>query len=144
LSLSLIVNVENQYRVAAAYQIADSLEEFGFKINLQILSFDEYSRRISAGEYDMYLGEVKLDGSMDISQFFTSGTPFSSGIDTNQRVATDYFKYRAGEITAAEYYETFVEYYPFIPIAFRTGYAVTSNDVTLNFERVPFSLYNGI
>ena len=144
LSLSLIVNIENQYRVAAAYQIADSLEECGFKIKIQILSFDEYSRRISSGEYDMYLGEIKLDGSMDISQFFTSGTPFSSGINTTQRFATEYFKYRAGEITAAEYYETFIEYYPFIPIAFRTGYAVTSNDVTLNFEKIPFSLYNGI
>lgn len=144
LSLSLIVNIENQYRVAAAYQIADSLEECGFKISIQILTFDEYNRRISSGDYDMYLGEVKLDGSMDISQFFTSGTAFSSGIDTTQRVVTEYFNYRAGDITSAEYYEIFVEYYPFIPVGFRTGYAVTSNDVTLNLERIPFSLYNGI
>lgn len=144
LSFSLIVNIENQYRVAAAYHIADSLEESGIKIRVQVLTFDEYSKRISSGDYDMYLGEIKLDGSMDISPFFTSGTSFSSGIDTTQRVATEYFKYRAGEITSAEYYATFVEFYPFIPVAFRTGYAVTSNDVALNFDQTPFSLYNGI
>lgn len=144
LSMSLIVNIENQYRVAAAYHIADSLEECGFLVSVQVLTFDEYNRRISAGEYDMYLGEVKLDGSMDISMFFAAGTVFSSGIDTTQRVATDYFRYRAGELTAAEYYSTFVEFYPFIPLAFRTGYAVTSADVTLNTEQMPFSLYNGI
>lgn len=144
LSMTLIVNIENKYRVATAYHIADSLKECGFSIQVQVLTFDEYSRRISSGEYDMYLGEIRLDSSMDISQFFTSGTPFSSGIDTTHRVATEYFKYRAGEITSAEYYSTFVDYYPFIPVAFRTGYTVTSSDVALTLDAVPFSLYNGI
>lgn len=144
LAFTLIVNKENRYRIAAAYNIADSLAESGFMIDVLVLTFEEYSQRIAAGNYDLYLGEVKLDGSMDISQFFIQGTPFSNGINKSEPAATDYFKYRAGEITADQYYSTFAEYYPFVPIAFRSGYTVTSNDVNLTLADMPFGLYGGI
>lgn len=144
LSLSLIVNKDNKYRVAAAYSIADSLAECGFLINVQSISFKEYKQRIEAGNYDMYLGEIKLDSTMDISQFFLEDSSLSAGINTNELVATEYFKYRAGEITSAEYYEIFAEYYPIVPVLFKRGYVVMSGDVTLNLKQMPYSLYNGI
>lgn len=145
LSFSLIVNRDNQFRVAAAYNIADSLAECGFLINVQVLSFADYSERISSGNYDMYLGEVKLDGSMDISRFFMDGTKFSAGINKSEKAATEYFRYRAGEISEKEYYEVFAEEYPFVPVAFRTGYTVLSEDIkTLDLKQMPFSLYGGI
>lgn len=145
LSLSLIVNKDNKFRVAAAYNIADSLKECGFLVNVQVLSFADYSQRITSGNYDMYVGEIKLDGSMDISRFFMDGTGFSAGINKSERAATEYFKYRAGELSAKEYYEIFADEYPFVPIAFRTGYAVLSHDIkTVNLKQMPFSFYNGI
>ncbi len=145
LSFSLIVNKDNQFRVAAAYNIADSLAECGFLINVQVLSFADYSQRISSGNYDMYLGEIKLDGSMDISQFFMEGTRLSAGINKSEKAATEYFKYRAGEISEKEYYDIFAEEYPFVPVAFRTGYAVLSDDIkTLSLKQMPFDLYSGI
>ncbi len=145
LSFSLIVNRDNQFRVAAAYNIADSLKECGFLINVQVLSFADYSERISSGNYDMYLGEVKLDGSMDISRFFIDGTKFSAGINKSEKAATEYFRYRAGEISEKEYYDIFAEEYPFVPVAFRTGYTVLSEDIkTLDLKQMPFNLYSGI
>lgn len=145
LSFSLIVNRDNKFRVAAAYNIADSLAECGFLINVQVLSFADYSERISSGNYDMYLGEIKLDGSMDISQFFMDGTRFSTGINKSEKAATEYFRYRAGEISEKEYYEIFAEEYPFVPVAFRTGYTVLSEDIkALDLKQMPFNLYSGI
>lgn len=144
LSFTLIVNKDNKYRVAAAYNIADSLAECGFLINVKALSFADYKERIASGNYDMYLGEVKLDASMDLSQFFLEGGTLSAGIDKTDRAATEYFNYRAGKITAEEYYKTFAEEYPFVPIVFRTGYVITSDDIKLNLKQMPFSLYNGI
>ena len=128
LSFSLIVNNDNRYRVAAAYGIADSLRESGINVRVDLLSFEDYSQRIAAGNYELYLGEIKLDGSMDISAFFKDGTAFSAGIDKTGRSATDYFRYRAGEITPAEYFAGFAEEFPFIPICFRQGFAVRSAD----------------
>ncbi len=144
LSLSLIVNKENRYRVAAAYSIADSLNECGFYITVRSLPFAEYEKYIQSGNYDMYLGEIRLDGTMDIAEFFQSESSVSAGVNLNERVATEYFKYRAGEISAEEYYDIFAEYYPFVPVAFRKGYAVVSKDVKLNLKQMPYSLYYGI
>ncbi len=144
LAMTLIVNKENKFRVAAAYSIADSLNECGFLITVQALPFEEYVARIESGAFDMYLGEVKLDYSMDIAQFFTEGKKLSSGINVKEKVATEYFKYRAGEITAVEYYKIFAENYPFVPIAFRKGYILTSGEIKLSLKEMPYSLYSGI
>lgn len=144
LSFTLIVNKDNKYRVAAAYSIADSLAECGFYITVKALSFADYKERITLGNYDMYLGEVKLDGSMDLSQFFLEGGALSAGINKTDRAATQYFNYRAGKITAEEYYKIFAEEYPFVPVVFRTGYVITSDDLKLNLKQMPFSLFNGI
>lgn len=144
LSFTLIVNKDNKYRVAAAYNIADSLTECGFYITVKALSFADYSERISSGNYDMYLGEVGLDGSLDLSQFFVEEGTLSAGINLTDRAATEYFNYRAGKITATQYYEIFAEEYPFVPVVFRTGYVVSSDDVTLNLKQMPQSLYSGI
>jgi peptide/nickel transport system substrate-binding protein len=144
LSLYLMVNKDNKFRVAAAYSIADSLNECGFLVKVQPVSYGEYKQRIESGNYDMYLGEVKLDNTMDISGFFREGNMLSSGINTNELVATEYFRYRAGEITAEEYYEIFIEYYPFIPVLFKKGFVATSDDVKLTLKQMPYNLYTGI
>ena len=144
LSFTLIVNKENKFRLAAAYNIADALNECGFLITVKPLPFEDYMAQIKAGTFDMYIGEVKLDYSMDVSGFFTEGNVLSAGIDVYEEVAKEYFKYRAGEITATTYYETFAEYYPFIPVVFRKGYVLTSNEIKLNLKGMPYSLYSGI
>ena len=143
LSFTLIVNNDNRYRVAAAYNIADSLKECGFLITVLPLSFADYNQRIASGNFDMYLSEIKLDSSMDISQFFGSGA-HGMGIDKTERVVTEYYKFRAGEITAQQYFEIFTEYYPFVPVCFRKGYAVFSGDIDPQTNQFPNNIYSGI
>lgn len=144
LSFDLIVNRDNKYRLAAAFYIADSLNKLGFYINVLPLSFTDYNQRISAGHYDMYLGEVKLDSSMDLSQFFLESGKLGAGIDKSGKVAKEYFRYRAGSITTEEYYEIFAEEYPFVPVLFRNGYVVTSGDIKADLSKNPFDLYNNL
>lgn len=144
LSLTLIVNEDNNYRVAAAYSIAESLEECGFGIKVITLPFEDYQQRIISGNYDLYLGEIALDGTFDLSSFFMSGSYLSKNTDTSAASATEYFRYRAGEISINEYYSAFIEDYPFIPICFRKGYIVNSIDANLNLLEMPFNLYAGL
>lgn len=144
LSFTLIVNNNNRYRLSAAYAVADNLNEIGFSVKVEPLPFEEYNARIAAGNFDMYLGEIKLDGSMDIGVFFKDDTPFGKGVDKTERAAAEYARYRSGEISATEYYGIFAEFYPFVPICFRTGYVVNSSDVSLDLSRAPYSLYYNI
>lgn len=140
LSFKLIVNRDNKYRLAAAFYIADNLSKHGFVIDVLPLSFADYKQRITAGNYDMYLGEIKLDGSMDLSQFFQGN--LSAGIDKSS--SKKYFDYRAGKMTAEEYCSVFAEEYPFIPILFRKGYVVNSADIKVKVSENPFDLYNNL
>lgn len=144
LSFTLIVNKDNKYRVAAAYSIADSLSECGFYINVKALSFADYKERITSGNYDMYLGEIKLDGSMDLSAFFMDGGAFSAGINKNSRAVKEYYNFRAGKITAKEYYGIFAEEYPFVPVVFKTGYVISSDDIKIDLKQMPNNLYSGL
>ena len=144
LSFDLIVNADNKYRVAAAYNIADSLNKLGFFVIVNPLTFADYNQRIADGNYDMYIGETKLDGSMDLSQFFFENGHLSAGIDKSGKVVKEYFRYRAGHITTEEYYKIFAEEYPFVPILFRNGYVVTSGDVKTNLSENTFDLYQNL
>ncbi len=144
LSFTLIVNNDNKYRVAAAYNIADSLKECGFNIKVESISFANYKERISSGNYDIYLGEVRLDSSMDLSPFFASDGKLTAGINKDELAGSKYYEYRAGKISAQEYYEIFAEEYPFVPLLFKSGYVVTSQDVELNLKQMPSDLYAGI
>ncbi len=143
LSFSLIVNNDNKYRVAAAYEIADALNKSGFYIEVKPLSFDDYSERIESGNYQMYLGEIKLDQSLDLSPFFLKSGKLVEGID-RENVAKAYTNMRAGKISNEAFFESFISSYPFVPIGFRTGYVFTSNNFHGDFSRFPYDLYYGV
>ncbi len=140
LSYSLIVNGDNKYRVAAAYSVADTLEKAGFFIEVKTLSYEDYSERIASGDFQMYIGEIKLDSSMDLSAFFTEDGAFSKGIE-QEKIAKEYFRMRSGAITYADFYKTFAEYHPFVPLAFRTGAVFSSVNFGGDFSRFPHDLY---
>lgn len=67
-SVTLLVNSDNGVRVAAAENIAKSLENFGIKCTLIKEKYSVYTSRVSSGNYDLYLGEVRLLNNMDISK----------------------------------------------------------------------------
>lgn len=136
LSYSLIVNSENKYRVAAAYSIADALNQAGFYIRVAPLSFADYSERIKSGNFEMYLGEVRQDASYDLSCFFSEGGSLSAGIDRASPASVKYFEYRAGKIDGKAYSAVFSEEMPFVPICYRQGYAVGSGDLPSAAEAV--------
>lgn len=143
LSYSLIVNADNKYRVAAAYAVADVLNQAGFYIEVKPLSFEDYSGRIASGDYDIYIGEIKLDYSMDLSQLFIKTQEETEEAEKTEpsKVSQSYFEMRAGKISYADFYKVFVEYHPFVPLVFRTGAVFSSNNFSGVFSHFPYDLY---
>lgn len=146
LSFSLIVNADNKYRVAAAYAVADALNQAGFYIEVKPLSFEDYSERIASGNYDIYIGEIKLDYSMDLSQLFTKTQEETEETEKTEpsKVSQSYLEMRAGKISYADFYKVFVEYHPFVPLVFRTGAVFGSNNFSGDFSHFPYDLYYGV
>ncbi len=89
LSFSLLVNEGNSARVAAAKLIASQLKKQGIKITVVKTSFKEYKRRLKNGEFDLYLGEVKITENMDFSQMVFAGGSAAYGIKAQKKKDTE-------------------------------------------------------
>lgn len=80
LSFKLIAFNGNERRLRTAELIAAQLESAGFKINLVTLDWEKYVAALSAGDFDLYLAEVKLLNNMDVTELVTSNGTLGYGI----------------------------------------------------------------
>lgn len=65
--LTLLVNADSGFKTTIARFIAAGLNESGLSVTVRELSWNAYEEAVRAGEYDLYLGEVKLDHCFDPS-----------------------------------------------------------------------------
>lgn len=69
-TLRLLVNSDDSVRLSVANEIADLLTEYGLPTEVQSYSTKYYRDEYARGNYDMYLGQVKLSANMDLTEFF--------------------------------------------------------------------------
>ena len=74
LSFSLLVNSNNACRVSAAGKIKDNLKASGININIVSVPFDQYTARLRSGNYDLYIGEIRIDLNMDLGQIVNTNS----------------------------------------------------------------------
>lgn len=144
LALTLLVNSENNFRTAAAYAIASSLNEAGFSVTVESVPRDEYLSRIAAGDFTLYLGEIKLGENLSLSPFFTASGAASRGIDQTLPVVAAYASFCAGQMDAAAFSEAFLDDMPFVPLCYRAGLAAYNARVQPDFSTAAYSLYGDI
>lgn len=73
ITIDFIVNNDNAYKVQAAGKIADTLSEAGFDVTLRVLSWDEYTKALEKGSFDMYYAETRLKADFDLSSLLLPG-----------------------------------------------------------------------
>ncbi len=66
LSVSVLVNADNDVRVATAEEIAKQFNAFGIGTSVEKTDFDTYNLRVEAREYTLFLGEVLLLDDLDV------------------------------------------------------------------------------
>jgi len=66
LQFTLLVNSENRLKAAAAQMIAAQLSEYGIKITVIEKTYEKYLESLEKGNFQLFLGEVKLTDNMDI------------------------------------------------------------------------------
>ena len=123
LTLRLLVR-ENAgaFLKSAASLIADELSYVNLKVELETCGDETYLRRLRGGDFDLYLGEIKLTKNMDLNPFFTAGGAAAYGIDAeNSRCADLYRRYRAGSLELSDFLSAFSRELPFIPLCYRNG-----------------------
>lgn len=158
---SLLVNSENSSRVAAAELIAAQCKTAGIQINVVKCSYEQYVARLSAGQFQLYLGEVQLTNNMDFTNLVTPGGTAAFGIsDPKPTTDTDdkdgekptqeqnekptenktngcsqiIAKYHNGECGISDVAGTLLTEMPQIPICYLNGVLFYSSAITGGVE----------
>lgn len=82
-TLTLLVNEESSEKVAIASSIAAGLSHGKLQVNVKTLPWDRYTAALQAGNFDLYLGEVRLTSNWDISPLVGSNGSMNFGYYTD-------------------------------------------------------------
>ncbi len=130
LNLVLLCNEGNAFIRNAANEIAAALKPYNVNITIQLLSSENLRKAVQAGEYDLYIAEMKISANMDLSEFFSYGGNASYGIIFDNIICDEeYTRFRSGEISLDDFIASFNADMPFIPLVYRNGRLLYTRDV---------------
>lgn len=133
ITLRLLVNSGNFFKVETANLISKNLAEFGINVEIKSVSFNDYKYALSVGNFDLYIGEIRLPDNHSLMPFFDTGGEASFGIKQDNAVLTDAYKsFSAGGMTAADFMSVFNASLPFIPLCYRYGVNAYSRELKEN------------
>lgn len=119
--LELIYSTDSANRGTLVDTVRTQLESAGFQVTAVPLAYADYLARLQNGQFDLYIGEIRLTANMDLSPLFGGAARY--GIAADSAAATAYSRYRSGEGTLQEFITAFGEDMPYIPLLWRCGFA---------------------
>lgn len=129
LSLELIYCTDRPDRGRVAELIRQQAQAGGVTMNLVPLTEAEYRLRLKNGEFDLFLGEIRLTADNSLRPFFMGGD-VAYGINAGSSAALAYRQYLGGEIAADVFFAAFAADMPFIPVCWRCGVAAFDRRLT--------------
>ncbi len=141
LIFELLVDSGNPARIAAAALLAEQMQAAGVTVNVVKLSKDKLLTRVKRGQFELYMGEVRLGADLSLRPLLESGGGASYGVPKAAR--SDYTQYLDGDLSAQEFCDAFVKEVPFIPLCYRSGMAVGRRELK-GFTPTGLNPYYGI
>lgn len=136
--LRVLVNEENDERVKAARMLTESMNQLGLETTLEILPFDTFYERLTAGDFDIFVGGYNLSVIPDLrfafhSSHITTGSNLLSYSDpTLDRLMTAAFSTgtESGYVRALSNVQQYIaEELPVISMVFRKSAVLTSTRI---------------
>ena len=141
--LSVLVNNNNPFRVAAAEHISRALLEIGIAAPVESVPYETYMARLQSGAYTLYIGEVKLPEDLSLSTFFDGGAADRFMLpDLSSRAAA--LAWHRGEISTEAFKDSFLDDMPFIPLCYRAGMAAYSKEIEPSFQSAAYDIYGNL
>jgi len=121
LKLDILVNT-NPNRVAAARLLKQQLEAVGFTVSINKQGNKAYQNKIKSNSFDLYIGETKIPGDMNLNSFFTAKGATHYGINVKKSpTAKAYTGYLSGNNEIGSFVLAFSQEMPFVPLLYRQG-----------------------
>lgn len=144
LTFDLLVCKDSPSQVALGKAVSNQLLGFGIKINVKAFSRNNYLNALESGNFQLYVGEVKLLPNMDISSLVLPGGSAAYGMaaaplssETEDEFDNSDYRlilkgYKDGKNTIADVATSLLSSMPLIPVAYRNAlifYSDTISDI---------------
>ena len=113
-------------RLDAAHRIADALEDCGMSVEIRAQDREAYQKSLKNGDYDLYLGEARLSGNFDLSEFFRAGGSLCCGGLQSSAMYELSLAALENSGNCYELHKSIMDYGLFCPLLFK-AYAVMAN-----------------
>lgn len=132
ISLKLCINSDNMHKKELGRYLTQQMAAYGIELVTESLLFGEYTSALSAGRYDIFIGEVKIPDNMDITQLLTAGSGLSFAMVPAEELIESWNAYKAGTADIKAFGDLFINKIPFIPICYRKGIVSFSQSFSAN------------
>lgn len=140
--LVMIYPSGNSCRQAAVKMIVSQLAAANIKVKATPLAYKTYLKRLKAGKYDLYLGEILLTPDMSLTMFLQKGGAAAYGVD-NTTLYEKYVAFRQKATSAASFVVAFGEEMPYIPLCWMQGMAAYAENIPVK-DPTAYNLFKGL
>ena len=133
LTFTLLVNSDNPSRGAAANLIASQCRAAGIEIKVTQRGYNEYLAALGSGNFQLYLGEIRVLANMDLSNLVLPGGSAAYGVVSAEgaNVCTQMAEsYKKGGCSLADLAGAFLTEMPQIPVCYRKGMLFYTSRIT--------------
>lgn len=127
-ALTLLVNSENTFKAALADHLASELGKLGLSVTVTKLGWDAYLTALDRGEFDLYLGQVRLTADFDLSTLLTGPLNYGDFSGASASFLLSAFRAASGDARVSAAYALYVQLatdMPFAPLCFQRGSVLT-------------------
>lgn len=142
MSLRLLVNANNAFKVAAAEQIAASWKALGISVTVDKQPYESYLSMLQSGDFDVYYGETLLTPDFDLRPLLSPGGSLNYGGYASDSMTNAIAAVRRGD-DLTSFYSHFIEEMPLIPIGFECGQIIIRKGLIQNFSPAPYNAFAG-
>ncbi len=152
LSPTFVVNTDSPFKLAVAEYLAGQLTDMGMDVVLKKLVWDDYLAALTAGEFDLYLGEVMLTADFDLRPLLSADGALNYGGYQSDQIDMAQFVLRFVGTGSTYLLDQFQAETPFAPLCFKkhsvltqwqaiSGLNPTRQNPFYNLESLRFNAY---
>ncbi|HJH61928.1 MAG TPA: ABC transporter substrate-binding protein [Firmicutes bacterium] len=142
--VTIVVNNDSAAKQELAQFLADSLAALGVGATVSALPWEEYLAALSGGQFDLYVGEVRMTGDFDPTALLAGGLNYGgytsstgSALLADWRGAQGTQRSRA----AAQLWDAFAQDAPIAPLCFKRGSLLVRWGMARNIQPTQADLF---
>ncbi len=152
-NLCILINDDSSFRAKSAESIVAYLKEIGVKAYFVALPFEEYSQRISEGDFDLFIGGYDLSADLDFrfmlhTDSIEAGTNFYGYSSSDMDKALSDISNATSDTEIKDTYRYFQGLFsrdvPVIGLCFKDNILIHSNKLMIGNDSASLKIYRNI